>query len=79
VVRASEVAQYAYCARAWWLGSVQGLQSAHAEALESGTGAHRQHGRRVQRSNRISRLAYLALGLALLTGLVWVIQVLVLG
>ena len=79
VLRASEVAQYAYCARAWWLGSVQGLRSSHAEALESGRAAHRQHGRRLRRSDRIHRLAYLSLGLALLTGLVWLIQMLVFG
>jgi hypothetical protein len=79
VVRASEVAQYVYCARAWWLGSVEGLPSAHTEALESGTAAHRQHGRQVQRTDRISRLAYLSLGLALLMGLAWLIQMLVFG
>lgn len=47
VIRASELAQYSYCAKAWWLGSVQGKQSTNVRELQSGTAVHQQHGRAV--------------------------------
>lgn len=64
VIRASEIGQYAYCARAWWLGSVEGLPSAHREAMEAGEATHRRHGRRVRTSLALRRLAYGVLALA---------------
>jgi hypothetical protein len=44
VIRASELAQYGYCRKAWWLGSVEGIASSNVEALVRGTRAHRAHG-----------------------------------
>jgi len=69
VIRASELSQYAYCAQAWWLGSVRGLPSAHVDQMEKGTAAHMGHGRRVRRVNRARCLAYGLLALAVLAGL----------
>lgn len=68
IIRASEIGQYIYCAHAWWLGSVEGLPSAHPEAMEAGEAAHRRHGRGVRMSLALKRLAYafLALAVALL-------------
>ncbi|MBC8449365.1 MAG: hypothetical protein H8D78_16575 [Chloroflexi bacterium] len=64
--RASEVGQYAYCARAWWLGAVQGERSANVEALEEGQLAHRRHGRQVVAYHRLRSLGYVLLAAALL-------------
>ncbi len=47
VIRASELAQYAYCAKAWWLGSVMGLRTTNTRALERGEATHRLHGQHV--------------------------------
>jgi len=47
VVRASELAQYAYCARTWWLQAVKGVLPTNTRELEQGEAAHRQHGRKV--------------------------------
>jgi hypothetical protein len=69
VIRASEVGQYAYCAQAWWLGSVEGHPSAHREALRDGTRTHRRHGRRVRATARMVQVGYVLLGAALLTAL----------
>jgi hypothetical protein len=66
MIRASEVGRYAFCARAWWLGSVRGIPSAHAEEMKTGEAAHRRHGRRVRASVTLARLAYLLLALATL-------------
>ena len=57
-INASELAEYAYCRRAWWLRHVRGLKSANVRRMESGTAYHRRHGRRVQGVPWLRRLAY---------------------
>ena len=64
VIRASELSQYAYCARAWWLGRVMGYRSANVEAMQAGTARHRAHGRTVEGAYRLRRLALALLVLA---------------
>ncbi len=63
-IRASEIGQYVFCQRAWWLGSVQGYRPVNEEALSAGTQAHRQHGRSVAASQRWQWVgfAFLVLG-----------------
>ena len=73
VIRASEIGQYVYCARAWWLGSVRGLPSSHQREMAAGEAAHSRHGRGVRTSLGLSRLAYVVLLLAAVVGIVWVI------
>jgi hypothetical protein len=66
VIRASELGQYRYCARAWWLGTVMGYRSTNVEAMQRGTEQHRAHGRSVVRYHR---LRWLALALLVLAGI----------
>jgi hypothetical protein len=77
LLRASEIGNYAYCARSWWLSRVRGLPSAHLERMMVGEEKHRSHGRAVVASNRLERLAYLLLlvggMLALAAGWWWVV------
>jgi hypothetical protein len=73
VIRASEVGRYAYCATAWWLGSVEGLPSTHEPELEAGEAAHVRHGRGVRTSLWSGRLAYALLLMAAVVGIVWLI------
>jgi CRISPR/Cas system-associated exonuclease Cas4 (RecB family) len=47
IIRASEVGEYVYCARAWWLRRVAGLEPDGLEQRELGTALHRRHGRAV--------------------------------
>ncbi len=73
-IRASEVGQYAFCPRAWWLGAVEGLPSAHQEEMEAGERAHRAHGRRARAALLLTRIALALLALAVLVtilSLVW--------
>jgi len=70
VIRASELAQYAFCARAWWLGSVEGRPSTHRREMAMGQATHRRHGYRVRASTILTRLAYLLLALAALTAVI---------
>ena len=70
ILRASEIGQYAYCARAWWLGSVMGIPSHNTSALARGDAHHHTHGRQVQSA---SWLRWLALALLLLAMVVFVV------
>jgi len=77
VIRASEIGRYVYCARAWWLGSIQGLPSAREREMAAGEAAHRHHGRGVRASLWLSHLAYGVLLLAAVVGVVWLVSWLV--
>jgi len=76
ILRASELGEYVYCARAWWLHRVQGVPSSNTAALASGQQAHDQHGRAVARSLTQQRLAIVLLGLAVLLAVVAAVLVL---
>lgn len=71
IIRASEVGQYAFCARAWWLGAVEGRPSTHGPEMAAGEAAHRRHGRQVRSAVLLSRIAYLLLILAAVAALVY--------
>lgn len=57
-INASELAEYAYCRRAWWLRHVRGLRSGNVRRMESGSAYHRGHGRRVRGAPWLRRMAY---------------------
>lgn len=63
IIRASEIGEYAFCARAWWLQRIQGHPTRHPERLARGIVAHARHGQRVAASRWL-----LWLGLACLLG-----------
>jgi CRISPR/Cas system-associated exonuclease Cas4 (RecB family) len=63
IVRASELSQYAFCRKAWWLAVVQGEQPDDLESLERGASFHRQHQGVVRQARRKRQL-----GLALMAG-----------
>jgi len=69
VIRASEIGQYAYCARAWWLGSVVGAPTANADELASGAAVHRRHGRAVWLSRALFAMAMALAVLAFIVAL----------
>lgn len=60
-IRASEIGDYVYCRRAWWLRRVRGAASANATQMQAGTRHHEQHGRLVHRAIWAQRVAYVAL------------------
>ncbi len=61
VIRASELGQYVFCARAWWLGSVERIPSANVRELEAGAAAHERHGRTLQLSFWLGRAGVVCL------------------
>lgn len=66
VIRASELGQYAYCAKAWWLGSVQGVPSANVREMDAGQVVHEQHGQAVQLSVWLGRVGAVSIALGIL-------------
>ncbi len=57
-IRASEINEYLYCRRAWWLRRVGGYASQNSRELAAGTAYHQAHGRIVRRATFSQRLAY---------------------
>ncbi len=64
VIRASEIGEYVYCKRAWWL-RLQGYESANVRELAAGTSLHERHGRAVLAGGCLRTAAYLLLLAAL--------------
>ncbi|NJN16042.1 MAG: hypothetical protein HC822_07035 [Oscillochloris sp.] len=64
-IRASEVGEYVYCARAWWLRRVAGFEPEGAERRELGTALHVRHGRAVALSGMLLWLALVLLGVGI--------------
>lgn len=62
-IRASEIGEYEYCARAWWLARVLGRERENPQELAAGTARHARHGRRLALA-----VALRWLGLALVLG-----------
>jgi CRISPR/Cas system-associated exonuclease Cas4 (RecB family) len=64
MIRASEVGEYVYCARAWWLRRVAGEEPTGQARRDLGTIQHARHSRAVALSGGLLWLA----GLLLLVG-----------
>lgn len=76
IIRASEVAQYAYCAKAWWLARVEGVRPSNVRQLESGESAHARHGAGVALAGWLTRAALACLALGALLIILWLITTL---
>lgn len=64
LIKASEVGEYVFCARAWRM-RLDGHEPSNRAAMEAGTRWHRGHGRSVSRAGRLRKLAALCALLAL--------------
>lgn len=66
VIRASEIGEYVFCHRAWWLRAVEGQASANTGEMADGTAAHARHGRAVGLASVLRAAALLLLAAAVL-------------
>lgn len=66
IIRASEIGQYDFCVKAWWLGSIEGVSPSNLRGLQAGTVAHEEHGRQVRRAAQMQRVAVVLVGLGVL-------------
>lgn len=63
-IRASEISEYTFCARAWWLRRVEGMEPDYNERLQLGQTLHEKHGATVAMSNMLVVVASLLLIIA---------------
>lgn len=66
ILRASEIGEYAYCHRSWWLRRVQGAESSNRLQMEAGIVRHLAHGRRLRNAEQLWRAGLIVLVLAAL-------------
>jgi hypothetical protein len=68
-IRASDIGDYLYCRRSWWLKQSRGIASQNVRELEQGRRHHQQHGQSVMQAIWLRRAAYLLIfvAVALLT------------
>jgi hypothetical protein len=71
IIRASELGEYRYCRRAWWLHRVCQIQPANLAAMAAGSGYHRRHGRRVRRAAIGQRIAFGLMFVAIALAAFW--------
>jgi hypothetical protein len=64
VIRASEIGEYIYCHRAWWLRHLRGHRSANVREMAEGSSVHAGHGRTVWLGRALQAAAILLLALA---------------
>jgi hypothetical protein len=58
-IRASEISNFVYCQRAWWLQRVQGKSPTNMRELQTGRHFHQQHGRLVTQAIWARRFTYI--------------------
>lgn len=66
IIRASDVGEFIYCERAWWLHRVMELQPAGHERRRTGSRLHTRHGMAVRASSLLLVLAGILIATALL-------------
>ena len=65
-ISASELGEYAYCRRAWWLRAVRGVTTeAHGSRFSAGHAAHRRHAWSLWWARALGWLAALLIAAAL--------------
>lgn len=69
-IRASEVADFTYCARSWWLRRVAGEEPTGHERRTAGVLLHARHGRAVSMSSAMLWMGVIALAAGMLLLLV---------
>ena len=56
MIRASEIGEYLFCNRQWWLKRVEGVRPAATARMTAGTQHHREHLQLVKKAARNEKL-----------------------
>ena len=65
IISASEVGQWVYCHRAWWLAR-QGATNHNVKSLARGEKVHQRHSRQVARASLLSNLSRILMIIAII-------------
>jgi hypothetical protein len=71
VIKASEIGEYVYCNRAWWLRRNYDYRPQNVDELQAGTIYHEDHGGRVKQGMLARRMALIFLFLAVSVLVFW--------
>ncbi len=74
IIRASELAQFSFCRRAWWLAAIKGHRPHNQATLAYGVTTHNRHYQQVHTAQRWRYASFFLLGggsLLLLALVVW--------
>lgn len=74
LIRASELTQYSFCHRAWWLGTIKGIPANNQAPLTRGVKLHHSHASQVRVAIRWRRASFFLWGsggLLLTIALLW--------
>jgi CRISPR/Cas system-associated exonuclease Cas4 (RecB family) len=74
IIRASEIGEYVYCRRAWWLRRSAGYTPTNIRERATGVAYHEQHGHNVESAERVRRFALLLIFLAVSAIVFWLVQ-----
>lgn len=70
LIRASDIGQYLFCHRAWWLARIQQVPSSNLAEMAAGSAAHAQHGQHMKSTQRLQQIGVFLIVVAALLGLV---------
>ena len=70
IIGASEVAEYVYCKRAWWLRRVQKMSITDSYKLQDGALVHFRHNKRVKHALVVQYCGYLLVVIGVITAIV---------
>jgi hypothetical protein len=76
-IKASEIGEYVYCNRAWWLRRTYDIRPHNTQELQAGTRYHEQHGGQVRQGLLARRLALVFIFLALSVLVFWFLSELI--
>lgn len=74
VIKASEIGEYVYCNRAWWLRRTYDIRPQNTEELQAGTRYHKRHEGQVRQGVLARRLALVFIFLAISVLVFWVLS-----
>ena len=77
MIKASELADFDFCQRAWWLQHVQGVVVEPSESLVKGQNFHAAHRQKLQVANYWQRasLVLFGVGVLILLAVLWAGQI----
>ncbi len=75
VVWASEISDYLYCRRSWWLRRTLGRESFNSAELARGTAFHDTKGRLARRASAVQSIALLFIFFAVTLLTYWLVSV----
>ena len=70
LIRASDIGQYVFCQRAWWLARIQQVPSSNLAEMAAGTATHAQHGQHTKTTQRLQQIGVALIVIAALLGLI---------